>query len=357
MIKRFTSLPFSWLLAGFLFLLTACGPAGDRTPAGERNYLQLEGETMGTYYRVTYADGGGRDFKSEIDELLRDLNMQVSTYIESSTISRFNRAEETFELSEADTHFLANLAQARIIYEQTDGAFDPTVMPLVNYWGFGYTEKKKITAVDSAVVDSLMQFVGMEKVMLSREDGRMILRKTLPGVQLDFSALAKGYGVDVVGQLLEAKGVRHFLIDIGGELVGRGESPRGVAWSVGINVPREEGAFSEIQQAMPLDNEAVATSGNYRNFYEVDGVKYSHTINPKTGYPERSTLLSASVFAGDCMTADGYATACMVMGVEEAYDLAARLSELEAYFIYSDAAGLMQVRYTDGLADVLTNDQ
>jgi thiamine biosynthesis lipoprotein len=342
---------FYGLLPMLLAVLTSC------SPAVERNYLQLEGETMGTYYRITYADAEERDFQPEIDELLRDLNMQVSTYIESSTISRFNRAERELVLSEADTHFLANLEAARTIYERTDGAFDPTVMPLVNYWGFGYAEKKPVTGVDSTRVDSLMRFVGMDKVTLSRENGQAVLRKMLPGVQLDFSALAKGYGVDLVGRRLEAKGVRHYLIDIGGELVGRGKSPRGMAWKVGINVPREEAAFSEIQQTIPLVDKAVATSGNYRNFYEVDGVKYSHTINPKTGYPERNTLLSASVFAGDCMTADGYATACMVMGVDKAYELIDRLPELEAYFIYSDPAGLMQVRYTEGLADDLADDQ
>lgn len=341
-------------MAVVLFFLNACAGGAEAPP--EADYRQLEGQTMGTYYRVSYADAEGRDFRPEIEDLLAEINQQVSTYIESSTISRFNQAEEELVLSPADTHFLANYAQADVVYRETGGAFDPTVMPLVNYWGFGYTEKKPVTAVDSVVIDSLMQYVGFDKVELVREGEQRVLRKELPGVQLDFSAIAKGYGVDAVGELLHEKGIRHYLVDIGGELVGRGKSPRGGSWRVGINVPREEAAFSEIQQAVPLEDRAIATSGNYRNFYEVNDVKYSHTINPRTGFPERSTLLSASVFAENCMTADAYATACMVMGLDSAYQLVNRLGDLEGYFIFSDEAGLMQIRHTPGLADALKQD-
>ncbi len=338
-------------LATVLFFLTSCNGGAEAPPKSD--YQQMEGQTMGTYYRVSYADAERRDFQLEIEELLGEINRQVSTYIESSTISRFNQAEEELLLSPADTHFLANYAQADVVYRETNGAFDPTVMPLVNYWGFGYTKKKPVTAVDSIVIDSLMQYVGFDKIELLREGEQRVLRKALPGVQLDFSAIAKGYGVDAIGELLYGKGIRHFLVDIGGELVGLGLSPRGGPWRVGINVPREEAAFSEIQQAVPLEDRAIATSGNYRNFYEVDGVKYSHTINPRTGFPERSPLLSASVFAENCMTADAYATACMVMGLDSAYQLVQRLDDLEGYFIFSDEAGLMQIRHSPGLADEL----
>jgi len=335
--------------AVFLFLsLSGCAPGGEGV-ADELTYVALEGETMGTYYRVQYGDRAGRDYQPSIDSLLRAFNLEVSTYIDSSTISRFNRAEEVFAVPPADSHFLVNFTSAKAIYEQSHGAFDPTVMPLVNYWGFGYTEKKPVTAVDSLRIDSLMQFVGLDKVVLEREGAAVRLRKAAPGVQLDFSAIAKGSGVDLVGRLLEARGVRDYLVDIGGELVGRGQSPRGDPWKVGINVPREDAAFSELQTAMPVVDQAVATSGNYRNFYEVNGVKYSHTINPRTGFPERNRLLSASIVAGDCMQADALATACMVMGAEAAYDFIAATPGVEGYFIYSDAAGLMQVRHTAGL--------
>ena len=277
----------------------------------------------------------------------------MSTYIESSTISRFNRAEAEFELSPSDSHFLANLEAARVIFEQSRGAFDPTVMPLVNYWGFGYSEKKPVTRVDSVRIDSLLRFIGFDKVEWRNEEGSVVLRKQYPGVQLDFSAIAKGYGVDLAGRYFEDRGIRNYLVEIGGEVTARGQSPRGDVWKVGINVPREEAAFSELQTAIPLADQAVATSGNYRNFYEVDGVKYSHTINPRTGFPERTPLLSASVIAGNCTYADGYATACMVLGLEEAYALIDGLPEVEGYFIYSDEAGRMQVRYTRGLEAIL----
>jgi len=353
MCDRLNTLVFNLLagLAAVLFFLTSC-TGGAEAPA-KSDYQQMEGQTMGTYYRVSYADAERRDFQLEIEELLGEINQQVSTYIESSTISRFNQAEEELLLSPADTHFLANYTQADVVYRETNGAFDPTVMPLVNYWGFGYTKKKPVTAVDSIVIDSLMQYVGFDKIELLREGEQRVLRKALPGVQLDFSAIAKGYGVDAIGELLYEKGIRHFLVDIGGELVGLGLSPRGGPWRVGINVPREEAAFSEIQQAVPLEDRAIATSGNYRNFYEVDGIKYSHTINPRTGFPERSPLLSASVFAENCMTADAYATACMVMGLDSAYQLVQRLDDLEGYLIFSDEAGLMQIRHSPGLADEL----
>jgi FAD:protein FMN transferase len=330
--------------------------------AEEQDYLTLQGETMGTYYQVTYLDSLDRNFQREVDSLLAAINMEVSTYIDTSTISFFNRAEEKFDLGFGQSaenaaatgkrHFWVNLLAAREVFEKSGGAFDPTVMPLVNYWGFGYSEKKQVTSVDSAAIDSLMQFVGFNKVKMD-ESGQAILVKEKPGVQLDFSGCAKGYGVDAVGRWLEQKGIGNYLVDIGGEARAKGLSPRGDAWNIGINVPREDAGFAEIQTAMPLRDQSVATSGNYRNFYEVNGVKYSHTINPWTGYPERNKLLSASVLAKDCMIADAYATAFMVLGPEKALELASRLPGIEAYFIFSKEDGAMEISYTDGLKGVI----
>ena len=173
--------------------------------------------------------------------------------------------------------------------------------------------------------------------------------KTAPGVQLDFSALAKGYGVDEVARLLAGQGIQHYMVEIGGEVTAQGQSPRGDDWKIGINLPREDASMQDIQTAVPLHDQALATSGNYRNFYEVDGAKYSHTISPFTGFPERSTLLSASVFAPDCMTADAYATAFMAMGLEKAFVLASRLPGIEGYFLFNQEDGTLGVRYTEGL--------
>ncbi len=334
-----------FILFGVLVFLAGCvSDTAGLTAA----YREIQGETMGTYYRVTFRDSTDRDFKTGIDSLLAAINMEVSTWIDSSLISRFNQSADSVIVSRQRKHFLLNLREARRVYRLTDGAFDPTVMPLVNYWGFGYEGRKPVTEVDSHRIDSLMQFVGMDKITLIEGDP-MVVRKSLPGVQLDFSGIAKGYGVDAIGAWLQERGLGHYLVDIGGEVKAQGRSPRGDDWRVGINLPEETAGLQEIQTSTPLRNRAIATSGNYRNYYEVNGTKYSHEINPATGFPERSTLLSASVFAADCMTADAFATAFMIMGTERAYKTASRLSGVEAYFIFSKTDGEMGIRYTEGL--------
>jgi len=341
----------------FILLLAGCAPDGNSS-AANADYSIVEGETMGTYYRITYKDRTGEDLKPTFDSVLKALNLEVSTYIPQSTISRFNAADSVFDLHTHpvrgddvhydNTHFLNNYRKSVEVAQETKGYFDPTVMPLVNYWGFGYTEKK-MEKVDSSTVDSLLQFVGLDKVELAIYEDNTWLRKALPGVKLDFSAIAKGYGVDLLGQVLEARDITDYLVDIGGETLAKGQSPRQTAWQLGISLPKEEASLRDLQTTVPLQNQALATSGNYRNFYEVDGVKYSHTINPKTGYPERNTLLSASVFAPDCTTADAYATAFMTLGTERAYALASQLPTVDAYFIFSQPDGSMDVRYTKGL--------
>ncbi|MCB0584093.1 MAG: FAD:protein FMN transferase [Phaeodactylibacter sp.] len=354
---------FLYLLT-FIFVLQGCS-SGDQPPSA--NYMKLSGRTMGTTYHITYSDGRQQNYQSAIDSLLEIINLEVSTYIEQSTISRFNQADSLFNLGYnprtqrpegyPNGHFTANYMKAREVYSASDGYFDPTIMPLVNYWGFGYSPKKTVEAVDSLAIDSLIAFVGFDKIGLAVEGKDSLLTKTAPGVQLDFSALAKGYGVDAVGRLLAGRGVEHFMVEIGGEVAAHGQSPRGGDWKIGINVPREDAGMQEIQTAVPLHNRALATSGNYRNFYEVNGTKYSHTINPFTGFPERSTLLSASVFAPDCMTADAYATAFMAMGLDKAFALASRLPEIEGYFLFNQEDGTMGVRYTEGLRPLFEKEE
>lgn len=347
----------SLLILPLLFLLPACAPDGNQ-PGNNADYTVIEGETMGTYYRVTYKDRTSKALKPTFDSVLRALNLEVSTYIPQSTISRFNAADSLFDLHTHpvegnevhydNDHFMVNYLKSVEIAQATQGYFDPTVMPLVNYWGFGYTEKE-LEKVDSAKVDSLLQFVGLDKVELAIYEDKKWLRKARPGVKLDFSAIAKGYGVDLLGKVLDNRGIKDYLVDIGGETLAKGQSPRQTDWQLGISLPEENASLRDMQTTVPLRDQALATSGNYRNFHEVDGVKYSHTINPKTGYPERNTLLSASVFAPDCMTADAYATAFMTLGTERAFELASQVPTVEAYFIFSKADGSMDVRYTPGL--------
>lgn len=333
-------------LPGICLLTFSCNKANNP----EISYQTIEGEAQGSYYRVTYADSAGRDFTPQIEQLLDDMNAEVSTYLDSSIISRFNTAPGTdFTFSTKSRYFLDNYLKSREVFRESSGAFDPTVMPLVSYWGFG-AKPKHISTVDSLKVDSLLRYVGLTRIMMIPK-GRdsVILRKELPGIQLDFNAIAQGYTVDEVGRLLEANGVFHYLVDIGGEVLAKGVNPRGKDWTIGINTPREDGKTEEIFATVPLRNRALATSGNYRKFYEVDGVKYSHTINPGTGYPERSALLSASVFAPDAMSADAYATACMVLGAQNAMPMIERLENIEAYFIIGNPDGSMGVQYSNGL--------
>lgn len=333
------------LVKGFLFLsglafgLASCKQAD--TVASEVTYVKLRGETMGTYYAVTYGDSLERNLQSSIDSLLVALNLEVSTYIDSSVISRFNQSVDGMAFSEKDGHFIRNLIKSREIYTLSDGAFDPTVMPLVNYWGFGYTGKEKVNLVDSLEVTRLLTLVGLSALVGLDTLGPGRLSKPDQKIQLDFSAIAKGYGVDLVGSYLRSQGIVDFLVDIGGESLASGKSPRNGAWRIGINIPLEEAAINALYSSLELTDRAMATSGNYRNLYEVNGVKYSHTINPKTGYPERRRLLSASIIASDCMTADALATACMVIGVEKAKELIGSLSGVDAYLIFSAEDGTM----------------
>ncbi|PSR10256.1 MAG: hypothetical protein DA408_11835 [Bacteroidetes bacterium] len=350
-------------IPGFYLLLmaslcVACKPATDTNDATAIQVL--EGETMGTYYRISLRGAAPLTLQAGVDSLLVALNQEVSTYIPSSLISRFNHGDLPAidaETLQSARHFLANLELSLRIAQQTGNAFNPTIMPLVNYWGFGYTPKRPVTAVDSSAVDSLMTFVGMDKIDYDPvlvSPSAIQLDKQFPGTQLDFSAIAKGYGVDLVASYLRRRGIQNYLVDIGGEVVASGDkgSPE-QPWHVGIAMPREDAALTDYQVAIPLRDVAIATSGNYRNFYEANGQKYSHTINPFTGYPERSNLLSASILAPDCATADGYATACMVVGLEAAYALIDSLPNLEGYFIFNDDAGKMQTRMTAGFAELL----
>ncbi|MEM9931645.1 MAG: FAD:protein FMN transferase [Bacteroidota bacterium] len=336
-------------LSLILLFLAACQQ--DDTP----QLTIIQGETMGTYYRVTYLGVPNESLQASIDSLLVVLNDEVSTYIPTSLISRFSHGDlmaidtETFQTS---THFKANYLRSLEIAEATAHYFNPTVMPLVNYWGFGYTPKRAVTDVDSVAIDSLMQFVGMEKVEYYPDiiaPSAVQIMKRQQGTQLDFSAIAKGYGVDLIAAFLEGQGIANYLVDIGGESVARGD--KGGAdkpWVLAINTPRADAAITDYEVAVALRDAALATSGNYRNFHEVEGGKYGHTINPFTGYPELSRLLSASILAPDCTTADAYATASMVAGLEAAYTMVDTTANLEGLFIFGTEDGTLQMKMTPG---------
>jgi thiamine biosynthesis lipoprotein len=230
------------------------------------------------------------------------------------------------------------------ISKETDGAFDITVAPLVNAWGFGFKNGIEPT---SEQVDSLMQIIGYQKVSLSA--GKVT--KTDDRVMLDCSAIAKGYGTDVVARLLRSKGITNFMVEIGGEIVTSGVNAENQPWRVGITKPVEDpmGTTGEVQSIVKITDKAMATSGNYRNFYYKDGKRYAHTIDPKTGYPVQHNILSATVFAKSCAVADAYATSFMVMGMEKAQQLLEQHPELMAYLIYCDEDGKNAVWYSPSL--------
>ena len=230
------------------------------------------------------------------------------------------------------------------INKETHGAFDLTVGPLVNAWGFG-PEKKAI--IDSSKIDSLLQYVGMEKIRLV---GRKLV-KNLPGIKIDVNSIAQGYAVDVVFRYFENLGIENFMVEIGGEVRTKGKNPKGDFWRIGVDKPVDgNGVAGEyLQTIILLDNKAITTSGNYRKFFEENGQKFSHIIDPHTGYPYKNNLLSVSVIANDALTADGYDTGLMVLGLEGARDLLKRHPELDAYMIYSDEKGQYQVEFTKGI--------
>lgn len=324
------------VLFAFVFLVLA----GCASPSDERLH-KMEGETMGTTYHVVYAGENLAHLQAGVDSVLLAVNASLSTYIPTSTISRINQSTSGALLDEA---VRINFLKSAEVWLKSDGAFDPTVGPLVNAWGFGF--QKMAEQVDSSLIDSLRQFVGWEKLRLS---GDSLVKPA--GFVVDFSAIAKGYGVDMVALYLESEGVKNYIVEIGGELRASGEKAKGFYWIAGIEKPIEDqsGTQRDLQLSLPLINRSMATSGNYRNFYTLNGQKYAHTIHPKTGYPALSNLLSASVVAADCMTADAFATACMVMGFEAAKSLIEREESLEAVLIYSDSEGKLQQYISPGL--------
>lgn len=308
------------------------------------SYQKDEGFIFGTIYNITYQHD--KSLKEDIEAELHRFDASLSPFNEASVISRINRNEDV----RPDTFFTNVFHRSEQISQETEGAFDITVAPLVNAWGFGF---KDGVFPDSSMIDSLLRFTGYRKVRLT-PDGR--IKKDDPRLMLTCSAVAKGYAVDVVANLLKRHGIQNFLVDIGGEVVVHGTNPQSQPWRIGINKPVDDSlsVSGELQTVLHITNAAMATSGNYRNFYYRDGKKYAHTIDPRTGMPVQHEILSATVIARDCMSADAYATAFMVMGLQEAIAFAEAHPELNAYFIYNDAEGRMQIYQTQGMKQFLS---
>lgn len=283
------------------------------------------GTVFGTTYHTSYQYG--EDLEEEILQSLKAVDNSLSMFNENSTVSKINRNES----AETDELFRNVFELAQRVSKETDGQFDVTVAPLVNAWGFGF---KNDQTPDSAQVDSLLELVGYDKVTLVDEN----LKKKDDRIIMDFSAIAKGFGCDEVARMFREKGIENFMVEIGGEVVTGGTNSKGLAWKIGINKPENDSTLlsNDIEKVIQLSNCALATSGNYRNFYYKGDKKIAHTINPSTGYPVQQDILSSTVLAPSCAEADAFATSFMVMGREKAMQILEKNSQIMAFFIYMD---------------------
>ncbi len=301
-------------------------------------YQHNTGQIFGTTYHITYQSD--KDLHREILQRLQLVDQTFSTFNDESIISKINRNEPV----KLNQMFIEVFDLAKTVSKDTHGAFDITVAPLVNVWGFGF---KSGTPPTKAVIDSLRHLTGYEKVKLIGSK----VRKQDPRIMLDCSAIAKGYGSDVVAQYLRSRDVENFMIEIGGEIVVQGNSDKRLPWKIGVTKPTDDSTQvnNELQTVLNVSNTAMATSGNYRRFYYKNGKKYAHTIDPKTGYPVQHNILSATVLASTCAKADAYATSFMVLGLEKTQQVLQHHPDLMVYLIYADGQGKNKVWYSPSL--------
>ena len=328
-------------LSIFLFL-NAC-------QSRKSEYTKISGFAQGTSYHITYENSKNEDYSEAIDSILKAFDKSCSMYDSTSIISRINNNDPTVE---ADDWFIEVFKKSAEVGALSEGALDITVGPVVRAWGFG---NAPITKHDKAYIDSLLQYVGMDKVRL---EGRKVI-KNCPGVLLDVNAVAQGYSVDVVSRFFEDQGIKNYLVEIGGEVRCKGTNAKNNRWRVGIDKPADGNMTpeGELQAIIELNNKSLTTAGNYRKFFVENGVKYGHTIDPKTGYPAKNTLLSTTVVADDAVTADAWDTAFMVLGLEKSKELLKKLPGIEVYFIYSNEQGEYEVYYSDGLKEMIAKQE
>jgi thiamine biosynthesis lipoprotein len=339
--KRF--LYFSLLFSLTALVIASCNAKMEKTSSEDFKH-SIQGQAQGTTWSIVYYDLQERDFKPQVDSILAAIDQSVSTYLEGSIIDQWNGSDSGAVI---DDLFLELLLESWEVYRQTNGAFDPTVKPLVSYWGFGPERYMHPEQVDSMVIDSLLQLVNFDTLRLRRSQQRSIaldelgdndagkgawfLEKPMAGMQLDFNAIGQGWSVDKIGEFLASQDIEIFFVELGGEILAGYPKPDGILWRFGIDKPVEGNTQRDLQAIINLRNKGLATSGSYRKFYERDGVRYSHTIDPSTGYPVQHSLLSATVVASDAGYSDALATAFMVMGSDSAQRFIADKDYLGAY--------------------------
>jgi len=311
----------------------------------KQTYQAETGSIFRTYYQVKYQSD--ISLLPKIQAELAAFDLSLNPFNPNSILAKVNRNE----VVEVDRWFTVVFNRAMEISEQSNGRFDVTVAPLINLWGFGFEQYNEVTP---EIIDSLKSFIGYRKVRL---DDRHVIKDD-PRIMLNFSAIAKGYACDVIAALLEREGVKNYLVEIGGEVVAKGKNARGACWQIGINEPEDEenymqNTYKEIVRL--CGKNGIATSGDYRNYYIKDGKRFAHTIDPITGYPVDHNLLSATIIAPDCMTADAFATAFMAMGMEEACRMANQIREIEYYLIYAKEDNSVGIMHSQGMTPKLFN--
>lgn len=310
--------------------------------------VKSHGETMGSDFNITYLDSAGRDLSGALDSLLLEFNAIFSTYDSTSVISQFNDSDTGIALIGSNLEWFTRLMiAADSVYQYSHGAFNPAVAPLVKYWGFYGKQKSLEVDASQKTIDSLLVIAQWENIYQYNQ----FLKKKNPKARLDVNAFAPGFAADLLGEFLEYNNIHNYLIEIGGEVRARGVNANKHNWTVAIMQPEE--LTKQYISTIALQNKALATSGNYNKYVMVEGKRYGHTINPHTGYPETNNLLSATIITDEGIYADAFATACMVMGFENAKQFVENNASLQAYFIYTDAEDKMQTWYSSGLKDLV----
>ena len=338
-----------WSVIFSLLILCSCGE-GKNTNISSSRGITLFGETQGTTYKVIIAEENSEVTKEHLDSLFITFDKSLSNYIESSVISILNRSTDSVRIKDNSGYFKDCYVKSESIFNETNGCFDPSVFPLVKGWGF---MNNMDTLLSQYEVDSVLMFVDFTPGKLYDIDFEIddiLFKKKHSRFMIDFNAIAQGQSVDVVDRFLSEEGHSNYYIEIGGEIIVRGKNREGINWRIGVDVPKDNLKERSVENILSISNKAVATSGSYRKFYIKNGIKYAHILNPKTGFPVQHSLLSATVIANDCATADGYATAFMVMGTEASLAFVHEHSDLnlDVYLLSSDTDGSIKRSMSDG---------
>lgn len=335
---------FTLIVFTFITLFSCNSSNDNKDEKSDNDFLgiKIQGEAQGSTYTIIYLDDT-TNYQADVDSILDRYDQDLSLWVPNSLLNKINaheRRDTVFTFHDTTKYFSVLFDMSREIWKQTDGAFDPSVFPLVQAWGFGLKNRENVTP---KMVDSLKELIGFSQFEIDINEiyenkyiyDRTDVVKLNPKVKLDFNAIAQGHSIDVLAEYLEQKGIENYMVELGGELKCKGHNQKQKPWGISIDSPKDNG---ESQAVLQITDRAVATSGSYRKFYEKDGIRYSHTIDPKTGYPVTHSLLSATVITDSCANADGYATAFMVMGKDQALEFVKTHPELDLaiYLVYDD---------------------